>query len=87
MQHNSDKLLQWEAEAAHFHEIVRESKHTEAVEGMHKETLGGSVKADKQWIVEQVDDRQKQVSYMAEISEIEKILAKTSHSMETCHTR
>jgi hypothetical protein len=85
VRHNNHKLLQWEEEAAHFHELIKESKWTEAKESIRRNTLSGSVKADKQWIAQRKDYKHKQSSYMVEIREIQKIIAKTSQSMDRCH--
>ncbi len=63
---------------------MEKSKVTEATEGMRMYTLGGSVKANQQWAVQEADYRLKQEAYMEEISQIEELIARTSHSMGTC---
>jgi hypothetical protein len=86
VQYNRERLLHWEEEATNLQGQLKELKRTQAVEGLRKDKLGGSVKADRQWIIGGADDSIKQVLYMEEISKIQKFIAEATHSIEKCHT-
>jgi hypothetical protein len=81
---NKNKWLEWERKVSDFHQIMKESKVTEATERMRVYTLAGLVKADKQWVLQQAGYRQKQELYIEEIRQIGQLIAGITHSMETC---
>ena len=84
---NKQQLSYWSTRAAYFHEVMRETQQVEVAERKRRITLGGSVHADRQWVVNQADDRHKQAVYAAEIAEIEAIIAQILKGLETCRSR
>ena len=84
VQHNDEKLQHWQEEAAHFDDLARDSRRTEVEEGLRRDVLSGSVKADEEWYAQQKDIRTKHDSYDAEIHAVKLIIDKAAHAMRSC---